>query len=292
MELRQLSYFLSAARHLSFTRAAEECCIVQSAMSQQMRALERELDVKLFERSNHGLVLTPAGDALAREAKKLMEQVETLQTSVRSARDRGAGILRLGCRDGLLPSAIPKALQAYQKAHPDVCVEVSMGEGDALARALGEDRLDCVVALEGENPARDEGMRSQLILREGYCVMLPGEHALSAKSRVSVRDLMGETVFFCRNGLRELLDHALGASGEGAPRLVRVDSRSEAALLVAAGSGVSVGLMGELGSHPMTAVREIADLPAAGVCVFWRGGSPGEAQAEAFKSVLMMTISE
>ena len=82
MELRQLRYFLSAARHRSFTEAARECCVVQSAMSQQIKALEKELDVTLFERTKHGLRLTHEGQTLEQEATALLQQATQLHTAV------------------------------------------------------------------------------------------------------------------------------------------------------------------------------------------------------------------
>ena len=76
MEIRQLKYFIAAAKHLNFTKAAKECSIVQTAMTQQVANLESELKVKLFERTHRNLSLTPAGERFLKSAKKIVNQAK------------------------------------------------------------------------------------------------------------------------------------------------------------------------------------------------------------------------
>ena len=147
MELRQLKYFLSAARCLSFTRAAEECHIVQSAMSQQIRALEKELGVDLFERTRQGLRLTPEGEATVRESEALMERIQNLSAAVRAARNGAPAPLRLGVQGNLLRETLPKALRALRSAHPEIAIQVKSDSLLRLMTDMKEDRLDCVLAM-------------------------------------------------------------------------------------------------------------------------------------------------
>ena len=88
MELRQLEYFVASAKYLNITKAARECNIVQSAMSQQINALEKDLGVTLFERTNRGLLLTQEGEALLKEAGRLLDAAEMTREIVRQARNK------------------------------------------------------------------------------------------------------------------------------------------------------------------------------------------------------------
>ena len=84
MEIRQLKYFISAATHLNFTRAARECFIVQTAMTQQIANLENEIGVRLFERGYRSLTLTPAGEVFLQDAREIVAQAQAAGERVKS----------------------------------------------------------------------------------------------------------------------------------------------------------------------------------------------------------------
>lgn len=86
MDIKQLTYFISAARHENFTRAAQECFIVQTAMTHQMAALERELGVQLFARSNRRVKLTPAGEVFLGQARRIVQSAEDASLLARPQR--------------------------------------------------------------------------------------------------------------------------------------------------------------------------------------------------------------
>ena len=290
MELRQLKYFLAAARRLSFTEAARECCIVQSAMSQQIRALEKELDAPLFERTKHGLRLTPEGEALEREAALLLTQVARLQSAVQQARTDGEFTLRVGCQGSLLRAALPKALAALRREHPRMEVRVESALRQTLLTGLREGWLDCAVMLREEDA--DDGLMSRLISQEPLCAAVPAASPLAKAEKISFEALSGQPMLLCATEMdspllsRRLIRYA----GDRPP--VLVDSQSAAEALVAAGCGVSLCVESAARPHPEIVYRPLPDIPRLRACLVWPGESALSALSEALASLLVMGVSE
>ena len=114
MDIKQLTYFISAARHENFTRAAQECFIVQTAMTHQMAALERELGVQLFARSNRRVKLTPAGEVFLGQARRIVQSAEDASLLARAAAEGAKRILMKMCiRDRVLTSPCRPSCPAW-----------------------------------------------------------------------------------------------------------------------------------------------------------------------------------
>src|SRR3954452_12267148 len=118
MELRQLRYFVALAEELHFGRAAARQHIVQSALSQQLSRLERELHVLLLERSTHHVQLTPAGSALLPEARQILADVERARNAAQRAA-RPSATLRVGTVDAGYDS-VPQILRRLQQHYPEL----------------------------------------------------------------------------------------------------------------------------------------------------------------------------
>src|SRR5436190_961299 len=140
MELRQLRYFVTLAEELHFGRAAAREHIVQSALSQQLQRLERELGVVLLERSTHHVQLTPAGSAFLIETRKILAHVDRAAVVAHRAAT-AAPTLRVGIVDASYDS-IPQILRAIQDRYPDLEIhQVEAGVPEQF-RQLGDGRLD------------------------------------------------------------------------------------------------------------------------------------------------------
>ena len=287
MELRQLRYFLSAAKHLNFTRAAEECCIVQSAMSQQIRALEKELDVTLFDRMKQGLRLTPEGRIAAQEAQRLLNQAEAMQEAIRQARTSAHSMLRVGCQGNLLRENLPKALAAVRTRYPDTLVYIQSGPLQKLLAELRDEQLDCAVTKYEKNLDEREWIATRIIAFETARVLLPAQSPLAARDRVSIKALAGQTLIHCA-GFEEMAGIPVNLGG----KRIRVESRSDLETMVAAGYGISFCPGSAVQPHPGIACREVEGLPRGQICLVWRKDSPAGERIHALASLLMMASSE
>jgi LysR family transcriptional regulator, transcription activator of glutamate synthase operon len=213
VELRQLRGVEAVARHRHFTRAAEELHVAQSALSHQIRQLERELGTPLFERTSRRVRPTEAGDAIAARARRVLAEVDGARQEI----DELRGVLRGRIWIGALRPAgdidVPELLARFTQAHPGV--EVGLREGIAadMLRFLAADELDAAFCLlAGEIP--DDLAVERLAQEEVVAVFAP-DRAPPAP-HVGVADLRQHPIVAPRRGstITSVLDELFAASGE------------------------------------------------------------------------------
>jgi DNA-binding transcriptional LysR family regulator len=146
MELRQLKYFVAVAEELHFRRAAERLYVAQPAVSEQIRKLEAELGVRLFDRTNRRVAITEAGAALLEEGRRVLAQADAAQLAARNARERAGARLRIGYLPDSLPSSVPRALQSLAGAAARVEISMETGPAVRLIQEVRDRQLDLVVA--------------------------------------------------------------------------------------------------------------------------------------------------
>ncbi len=237
MELRHLRYFVAVAEELHFRRAAERLHVSQPPLSQQIRALERELGVELFSRNRRRVELTAPGRALLGRAREILAAVDdAVETTRRVARGE-AGELAVGFVGSAMYGALPDVLREFRAMRPGVGLRLRELPTGAALDALAEGRIDVGVV----RPAQvDAGIALDVVAREAVVVALPEAHRLAGRRRLALRDLAGEDfVLLARReapGLRAAID-ALGAE----PHEVQEVAEVRTVLgLVAAGVGVSL----------------------------------------------------
>ena len=187
MELRQLRYFITLTEELHFGRAAAREHIVQSALSQQLQRLERELGVQLLERSTHHVRLTPAGSAFSVEARKILAHVDRAALAAQRTAS-AAPTLRVGIFDASYDS-MPQILRAIQDRYPDLEIhEVEAGVPEQC-RQLEDGRLD--VGLGRASLAPPE-VASELIRLDPLGVLVPEGHRFAGSRGVPVATLAEE----------------------------------------------------------------------------------------------------
>ena len=293
MELRQLKYFLAAAAHLNFTKAADACCIVQSAMSQQITALEKELDVLLFERTNRGLKLTPAGEIMVNEARRLLEQVDITRDIIDQAKNSYVSQLRIGCYGNLLRNELPGALGAFRRAYPDTRVILSSGLRQKLYSELHEGSLDCLITIRHQDAGEDgDWMHSRRICDEPVYAMLPLGHRLSGEEKVCMQQLSEDPmILFSGDDNRQTVKRMISA---GIPARVYAYASSQSSIetMVAAGYGISLGVKSAIRRHPGIVYKEIMDARPSSVCLMWAKGNANADRIEALSSLLVMAQAE
>lgn len=248
MDIRALRYFTAVAGTGHMTRAAEQLGIQQPPLSQQIKALERELGVLLFRRHPRGVALTDAGRLFQAEALRMLQDMEAMKQRMARVAKGQAGTLAVGFTSSAAAHRfMPEALRAFRRAHPDVELQLREDNAAELTEALAAGRLHC--GLLRVPVARPEGLVFETLLREPVLVAMPIDHRLAlARSKASralpLARLCKEGIILVRRpgapGLyAELLAlcHAKGLR----PRVVaEVDRMMTNLNLVAAGVGLSV----------------------------------------------------
>ncbi len=244
MELRHLRYFVAVAEELHFGRAAERLNISQPPLSQQIQALEEYLAVRLFERTNRRVALTEAGRLFLVEARDILERAKQAVQVAQRAQRGELGELKVGFT-GSAPftSVIPRSIQAYRQAHPDVHLSLQEMSSSAVIEALLERRMQVGLLRPIALPDSIEVVE---LFRDPLMLVLPAAHPLAVDSDagLSLVQLAGEPfVFFPRHygtGLFDQLNELARAAGF-TPHIAQEANEAMTIIgLVAAGMGVSM----------------------------------------------------
>lgn len=244
MDLRQLRYIAAVAEERHMTRAAERLGIQQPPLSQQIRAIERELGVQLFRRKPRGMEPTQAGAALAAEARAILARVEQAAATARRTARGEAGRLGLGFTSSAsFHPLVPRAIRSFRDAHPLVSLSLDESGTVELASALRTEEIDAAFVRSPIAPQDDLTVHS--LLDEAMYAAMPAGHRLAgAETSLDLTALAGETLILYRRPLGPGLYDAIIAAcqragfspqiGQEAPRMLSTLS------LVAAGLGVSL----------------------------------------------------
>lgn len=175
MNLRDLRYFASVAETRHFGRAAERCFVSQPTLSGQIKKLEEELGVTLFERTNKSVSLTPIGEALLVRARKVLEEADSLAEMARAYADPMAGPLRLGVLPTLSPYLMPLVLAPLREAYPQMRLVLDEEITERLLARLEQHEIDAaLIATPVDNPAFD----SQALFDEPFWLAHPRDSEL------------------------------------------------------------------------------------------------------------------
>jgi DNA-binding transcriptional LysR family regulator len=240
-DVRQLRMFLVVARELHFSRAAEQLHMSQPALSQQVRALERDLRVELFVRTSRQVTLTPAGQALLAAAPRAIYEMDEAVLTTRRAATGAIGRLVVGSVRSGLSSVVPDLMRAYWEAHPEVRLEVYQMDTTAQLRALAERRIEVgVVRAAGPTPS----LTIEPLVAESLMVALPTDHPLAELDSIDPTRLAGENFVISPRHLGvDFFDIVVAyCRGNGfSPKInAEGDDVDTQLALVAAGIGVSL----------------------------------------------------
>jgi DNA-binding transcriptional LysR family regulator len=215
VQLQQLVYFVAVAETRHFTRAAERTHVAQPSLSQQIRALERELGARLFSRARGNIALTDAGEALLPLARRILADADTARHEVQELAQLRRGRVRLGATPSVCTGLLPEVLREYHRRHPGIHLLVEEGGSRDLVRELATGSLDLaliILPLQSHDPA----LATTELLREELVVASAADSGpVDGQQRVRVRDLEGQPLVMFRRGydLREFTVGACRAAG-------------------------------------------------------------------------------
>lgn len=196
MNTNQLRYFVAAAEARSFTKAAAQYYISQTAITQQIHALEESLGVLLFDRGSRPVALTPAGTIFLTDARAILERMDHAAHRVREASVGMVGTLRIGYTKGFERSSLSNTLRRFHSDYPNVLLSCYRQNTDRLAAGLLKDEYDIIFTWDSTELVKNESVDYCLVERSPLTVAVYGSHPFSGRSSLKREELRGEKILF------------------------------------------------------------------------------------------------
>ncbi len=184
MDLDQLRYFLRVAQRGSFTKAAEELEVSQSALSRSIQRLEDELGQPVFERQTRNLVLTEAGSLLQSRAQQVFSILEDTKAEITD--DGQTGRIRIGAIPTIAPYLLPKVLQQFAKQFPQASLIVQENTTDKLLHACTQGEVDLAILAM---PVPAKYLEVEELFEEELLLVLPPDHPLVDQEKIKIGDI-------------------------------------------------------------------------------------------------------
>jgi len=236
---------VAVARERHFGRAAEACNVAQPTLSVAVKKLEEELDVKLFERGNTEIGVTPLGEEIVRQAQAVLEQAAAIKEIAKRGKDPLAGPLRLGVIYTIGPYLLPELVRNTIARVPQMPLMLQENFTVKLLDMLRAGELDCAIMAE---PFVDTGLAVAPLYEEPFMVAVPRTHHLASRESISADELKRETMLLLGAG-HCFRDHVLevcpefarfSSDAEGIRKSFEGSSLETIKYMVAAGMGVTV----------------------------------------------------
>jgi DNA-binding transcriptional LysR family regulator len=193
IDSRRLRVLLAVEQAGSLAGAAEAMGYTPSAISQQVRALERETGAVLLDRRGRGVTLTEPGAALARHARRVVDALDAAEAEVQALAGLRAGTLRLGWFSTAGATLVPRAIARFRRRVPDVALALEEADPDDCARRLVEGGLDLAVVYEFRlDEPLPAALRLRPLLEDRLRVALPPDHRLAGRRRIAMEELAGD----------------------------------------------------------------------------------------------------
>jgi len=206
VNIRDLKYFVAVSETMHFGKAAERCFVSQPTLSGQIKKLEEELGVSLFERTNRSVAITPVGELVLLHAKRLLEQSDAIVQLTRAHSDPLAGPLRVGAIPTISPYLMPLILMPLKHEYPQMKLVLQEETTDNLLEHLRAHQID--VAILG-TPPDDSDLEERQLFDEPFWLAHHADHELYTKEEISRRDLANLDLLLLADGhclARQVMD--------------------------------------------------------------------------------------
>lgn len=246
MELRQLRYFVEVAHKQHFTKAAERLNIAQPALSQQIRQLEHELGVSLFERTSRRVHLTSAGSALLIRAERILAEIEWAQKEMQEYSGLVRGRVVIGALQSLEAFRFPTLLARFHTHYPGIEIVLREEATEQLVALLSSGQLDLSIIQIIDNswpqPVNALPVVTEKLLDEELVLVVAPEHPMAGRRGVAMEELRDEPFisFKSGSGLKHAIMQRSIAAGFTPRMLLESGELSTIRLLVAEGLGISI----------------------------------------------------
>lgn len=252
MEILQLRYFLAVAREGSFIKAAEEEGIAQPSLSQQIKKLESELGVPLFDRLGRSIALTRYGVEFQKQAELISSQLLQASKVIQALKSCEQGSLSVAVIPTILPYAMVSALAAFRCKYPQIRLHIRELMTEKLIDALRSGEVDLgILAL----PIKHEEIVCSELFREALLAAVPHEHSLAGANSAALAELEDEPMLLLRDG-HCLRDQVLTACTRAKSRFAySFESDHLNSILAMVSSGFGLSLVPEMAARGNSSCR-------------------------------------
>lgn len=186
MEVRQLAYFVKAAETLHFTKAASAIYVTQSTLSQQIKQLENELGMLLFDRIGKHVVLTEAGTLFLAHARRILSEIDKARQAITDLNTAVTGELKIGTTYAFSSLLLP-VLSTFTKQYPGIKVLIDYDAPGALEKKLRLSELDFILSFH--NHPGDSDLESQPLFTSRIVMVVAKNHALAATPKITLKEI-------------------------------------------------------------------------------------------------------
>lgn len=198
MTIQQLEYIVALERYGHFLQAAEACGITQPTLSATIAKLEEELDTQIFDRSKHPITPTEAGLSVIRQAKTILQDVETMKELVLSEREKESGEVRLGVIPTISPYILPSFIKLIQSNYPSIDLHITEAVPDAMIQALNKSEID--MAIMSPTDTAPDILEIPLYI-EHFVAYVSPKDKLSRQKELHQKDLPTSTIWLLNESL-------------------------------------------------------------------------------------------
>lgn len=239
----KIDVFVTVSQYLNFSEAANHLHIAQSAVSRNIAELEKELGIKLFDRTRRGCILTPAGEVFLEEAFKLISLSDSVKTKITKFSSGEGGELVAGYPSELMIDPLVPCLKKFTEKYPNVALHFINFNSLSVARMLRKGELEVAFGREESFYKREE-IKWRLIFVSPLHVVLPDDHRLAKEKKITIEMLESETIILLSRasnpGFFDVIQKMFLAKNITPLLDTSVNDRHSSILLVRLGKGVTI----------------------------------------------------
>lgn len=276
--MRQLTYVVAVAELSSFTRAAERCFVVQSALSHQIARLETELGARLFHRTSRHVRLTIAGEAFLPAARQCLAAADRARAEVAAATGEIRGRLSVGVIPTVAAIDVPAALRAFHNRHPQVRITLIMGASDDLIEKVVTSVLDVAfLGLPADTPVT--GVQDHVLAHDHLVAVMAPTHPLAGAKKLRLATLAEEVFIDFPAGTQGRAQTDQAFAGAGLSRDVAFEITDADLMTRLIGEELGLGMLAATFAAQLTDVVTIpvVDAPHRAEHLIWSCDGPSPA---------------
>ena len=195
--LTQLEYIVAVDTYRHFGKAAEACFITQPTLSMQIKKLEEDMEIIIFDRSKQPLIPTDIGQRIIEQARIVLKQAEEITNIVKDHKHQVSGMLRIGIIPTLAPYLLPIFIGEYKKKYPNIFIKVTEATTENIVKLLNKDLIDVGVLV---TPLKEEKIIEKPVFYEEMLIYANSSHKLHNQKEITLQDIATPEIWLLSDG--------------------------------------------------------------------------------------------